>query len=396
MAALGFRVGATAVMVLHGPNGVYQSYSIGSNAVAASGQLGPVGTDWRFVTLGSFNDSITRSFSSDMLLRNSTSGNFQVYNISNNQITGSASLGAVGLNWQFAGVGNFSIAGESDMMLRNADTGDFQVYNISNNQITGSAFIGEVGLDWQFSGIGNFSGKPGAGDMILRNTTTGDFHVYNISNNEITGSAAMGAVGLDWQFSGTGNFSSNPGESDMILRNANTGELLVYNISNNQITGAASLGSVGVDWQFAGVAPIRIPGAADLVLRNVTSGQFQVYNIADNRIIATTPLASVGSDWQLGGFAPTASNGFIANAGGPLASGPEPSAGSTAQLVQATAVLAALDVQPPRVHVQMMLLRVRAGFAEDIGLGNDNKRVLTPREVRKLNTAIRLPRKVAQ
>jgi hypothetical protein len=48
-------------------------------------------------------------------------------------------------------------------------------------------------------------------------------------------------------------------------------------------------------------------------------------------------VAPVGSDWQLGGFAPTAANGFIGNLGGPLASGPQPSAGSTSQLVQAMA-----------------------------------------------------------
>jgi type II secretory pathway component GspD/PulD (secretin) len=61
----------------------------------------------------------------------------------------------------------------------------------------------------------------------------------------------------------------------------------------------------------------------------------------------------------------------------------------SARLKQATAILAALDVQPPLIHVQMMLARVPAGFAEEIGLSNDRKRVLTPREVRKLNTAIR-------
>ena len=48
-------------------------------------------------------------------------------------------------------------------------------------------------------------------------------------------------------------------------------------------------------------------------------------------------LSAVGSEWQLGGFAPTASNGFIGNSGGPLASGPPPSVGSTSQLVQAMA-----------------------------------------------------------
>jgi hypothetical protein len=337
MVALGFRVGATAVMVLQGSNGFYQSYSIGSNAVSGSAQLGPVGSDWRFVTLGSFNDSITSSFTSDMLLRNSTSGNFQVYNISNNAITNSVSLGAVGLNWQFSGVGNFSVPGESDMLLRDSTNGDFQVYNISNNAIVNSVSLGEVGLNWQFSGVGNFGGMPGRSDMILRNTDTGELFVYNIRDNQITNSVSMGTVGLEWQFSGVGDFSSNPGESDMILRNANSGELLVYNINNNQITGSASLGTVGLDWQFAGVAPIRVPGAADLVLRNVTTGQFQLYNIADNQITGTSALAAVGLDWQLGGFAPTASNGFTGNSGNPLASGPQPSAGATSQLVQAMA-----------------------------------------------------------
>jgi hypothetical protein len=341
MEALGFRVGATAVMVLQGSNGFFQSYGIGSNAISTSSQLGPVGTDWQFVTLGGFNDS---SFTSDMLLRNSTSGAFQVYNINNNQITGSAPMGQVGLNWQFFGVGNFSgipgmnfinTPGNTDMMLRDSNTGDFRVYNISNNQITASFLIGDVGLNWKFSGIGNFSGIPGASDMILRNTDTGGLQVYDISNNQITSSAFIGTVGLNWQFSGVGNFSSNPGESDMILRNTNTGELLVYNISNNRITGSASIGTVGLDWQFAGVAPIRVPGASDLVLRNSTSGAFQVYNIANNQITGTAPLASVGLDWQLGGFAPTASNGFIRNSGGPLAS--QPAAGSTSQLVQAMA-----------------------------------------------------------
>jgi hypothetical protein len=286
MEALGFRVGATAAMVLRRSDGVYQSYGIGSNAISASSQLGQVGTDWQFVTLGGFNDSITKSFTSDMLLRNST-------------------------------------------------TGAFQVYDISNNKITDSFFFGTVALNWQFSGIGNFSGVPGASDMILRNTDTGGLQVYDISNNQITNSFFIGTVGLDWQFSGVGNFSSNPGESDMILRNTNTGQLLVYNIANNQITNSFSIGAVGLDWQFAGVAPIRVPGAADLVLRNVNTGQFQVYNIANNQITGSAPLGTVGTDWQLGGFAPTASNGFIRNSGGPLAS--QPPAGSTSQLVQAMA-----------------------------------------------------------
>jgi hypothetical protein len=32
------------------------------------------------------------------------------------------------------------------------------LYDIDNDQLTGAAFPGMLGLDWQFTGIGNFSG----------------------------------------------------------------------------------------------------------------------------------------------------------------------------------------------------------------------------------------------
>jgi hypothetical protein len=316
--------GVSANMVLRQTsNGQYQIYNLGNNNVLASYWLGQVGTDWGFVTLGGFNNGDT----SDMLLRNSTSGAFQVYDIAanNNNITASARLGTVGLNWQVGGFGNFSSLGETDMILRDSNSGGFQVYDIKNNAITSSAFMGAVGLNWQFSGVGNFSGR-GTSDMLLRDANTGALQAYNINSNQITGSAFLGTVGLDWQFSGVGNFSSVPGESDFVLRNSSTGGLLVYNINNNQITGSTSIGTVGVDWQFAGVAPVSAAGASDLVLRNVNNGAFQVYNIANNRITGSAPLGTVGTDWQLGGFAASTPTGSMGSLDG-----------STSQLVQAMA-----------------------------------------------------------
>jgi hypothetical protein len=126
----------------------------------------------------------------------------QVYDINNNQITNSAFIGAVGLNWQIIAVGNFSsVPGESDLIMRNTNTGGLQVYNIANNQITGSAFLGTVGLDWQFAGVAPVRGAGGS-DLVLRNVNTGQFEVYNIANNQITGAALLGAVGLEWQLGG--------------------------------------------------------------------------------------------------------------------------------------------------------------------------------------------------
>jgi hypothetical protein len=299
----------TADMILRNTNsGAYEIYDIGNNTILSAHFLGQVGTNWAFVTLGGFDGSDT----TDMLLRNGSTGGFEVYDISNNNITNAAFLGTVGLNWQVMGFGDFSSnPGETDMMLRNANTGGLEVYDISNNQIINSAFMGTVGLNWQVGGFGDFSSNPGESDMILRNTTTGGLEVYDISNNQITNAAFMGTVGLNWQIVGVGDFSSIPGETDMMMRNTNTGAFEVYDISNNQITSAFSLGTVGLNWQVAGFGPMNGAGTSDMVLRNVNTGAFEVYDIANNQLAGAAPLGSVGLDWQLGGFAtdpPTASN----------------------------------------------------------------------------------------
>jgi hypothetical protein len=291
--------GTTADMVLrHGADGLYEIYDIGGNRLLAAYQLGQVGTDWRFVTLGSFFGTDT----TDMLLRNANTGGFEVYDIVNNNITRAGFLGNVGLDWQVMGFGNFSSFGETDMMLRNVNNGGVIVYDIRNNQIMGNNFMGAVGLDWQIAGFGNFSSR-GTSDMILRNVNNGGLLVYNINSNQITGATFIGAVGLDWKVLAFGNFSGSPGETDMIMRNTNTGAMVIYDIASDQVTSAFFIGSVGLDWQFAGVAPVHSPGASDLVLRNVNTGQFEVYDIAANTLIGAASLGTVGLDWQLGGLA---------------------------------------------------------------------------------------------
>ena len=62
-------------------------------------------------------------------------------------------MGQVGLEWQTVGFGPMGGAGPSDMLMRNTNTGAFEVYDIVNNQITTAASMGQVGLEWSVAGI---------------------------------------------------------------------------------------------------------------------------------------------------------------------------------------------------------------------------------------------------
>jgi hypothetical protein len=77
----------------------------------------------------------------------------------------------------FAGLGDFSGADTTDMMLRDSNTGAFEVYDIGNNNVTAAAPLGQVGLEWQDPGFGNFNGPIGGTDMLLRNVNTGVFEL---------------------------------------------------------------------------------------------------------------------------------------------------------------------------------------------------------------------------
>src|SRR5262249_15147246 len=78
---------------------------------------------------------------------------------------------------------------------------------ISNNQLTGSAPLGAVGTDYQFAGVAPIRGAGAASDLVLRNVNTSALQVYNIANNQLIGSASLGATGADWQL---GGFAADP------------------------------------------------------------------------------------------------------------------------------------------------------------------------------------------
>jgi hypothetical protein len=173
-------------------------------------------------------------------------------------------MGQVGLEWQIAGFGDFSgRAGETDMLMRDSNNGDFEVYDIRNNTIASSGPMGQAGMEWQVAGFGDFSGAAGETDMLMRNSNTGAFEVYDIRNNAITSSGPMGQVGLEWTIAGFGDFSGNPNETDMLMRNSTTGVFELYDISNNTIGLTTPMGQVGLEWSIVGVtggAPAGLPG----------------------------------------------------------------------------------------------------------------------------------------
>ena len=88
------------------------------------------------------------------------------------------------------------------MLMRNSNTGAFEVYDIVNNAITLETGMGQVGLEWTIAGFGDFSGNADETDMLMRNSNSGVFELFDIGNNTIASTTPMGQVGLEWSIVG--------------------------------------------------------------------------------------------------------------------------------------------------------------------------------------------------
>ena len=73
------------------------------------------------------------------------------------------------MEWQFAGVAPVHAAGASDLVLRNVNSGAFEVYDLATSQLTGAASLGSVGLDWQ---VGGFAADPSTASMGSSDAST--------------------------------------------------------------------------------------------------------------------------------------------------------------------------------------------------------------------------------
>jgi hypothetical protein len=325
------------LVMLRNADGAFEFYDIGHNTILLDGPLGQINPALQVAGVGGFDGSDT----ADLLMRDPATGAFTLYGVSNNNITGNVALGQVGPEWTVAGVGDFSTRfGETDMLMRNSNTGAFEV-----NAITGSGPMGQVGLEWTVAGFGDFSGRANETDMLMRNSNTGAFEVYDIVNNAITSAQPMGQVGLEWQIAGFGDFSTRTNETDMLMRNSNNGAFEVYDIVNNAITSAQPMGQVGLEWTIAGFGDFSgNANETDMLMRNSNTGVFEVYDIRNNTVAATTPMGQVGLEWSLGGVS---ANPAIAPPSAQL-SGPavDPAAASLGQLSQAMASFAPIGAAP--------------------------------------------------
>jgi hypothetical protein len=286
-----------------------------------------------------------------MIVRTATpDAQYSIYNLGQNKmLAGQVFISAppgIGDNWDFAGPGavnlDFGMSNTIDMFVKrpNGGNNDYQVYNISQNNVVGSKFLGSIGQNWQVAGFGYFFGLNQA-DMVTRSVAgaTVTYNLYDTTSNQFTNFTEAARVGTDWNTAGLGTFVNDdpsiPPTGLMVLKQSGTGTMLAYAFRDGKLvnaTGSLPDPTTGKTATPFGAAGQDVVGfgkfASGVPLGMITRGTdntFRIYDIVQNLDATRAPYyvaslsnvnngvlipssAGVNSNLTFVGFAPIAGN----------------------------------------------------------------------------------------
>ncbi|GEM_PF-6274753 len=284
-----FNADGTSDILWQRGDGGLMIYGVGDYEVVAQPSLGQIGGEQQFKGIGDYNGDGT----SDVLWQGDD-GELTIYSIVADTIAGVPVLGRIGREWHFKTVGDFNADKTSDILWQR-DDGRLMIYNVGGNEVVGSvANAGHIGPEWYFDGVGDFNGD-GTSDLLWQRAD-GALMVHDVNASEVTSSTEIGRIGLEWNFLGGGDFN-NDGTSDLLWQRAD-GELMVYQLGNNQVTASPTAGAIGREWHFLDVGDYNGDGTSDILWER-DDGGLMVYGVKNNLVTTTPTLGSIGTEWRV-------------------------------------------------------------------------------------------------
>ena len=157
--------------------------------------------------------------------------------------------------------------GKSDILWRNSATGQNWLYLMDGPSISSGSVINSVPTSWSIAGNGDYNGD-GKADILWRNSVTGQNWMYLMDGSTILSSMSVNTVaGSSWQVAGNGDYNGD-GKSDILWRNSSSGQNWMYLMDGATIVSSVNVNTVSTTWQVAGSGDYDGDGKSDILWRH--------------------------------------------------------------------------------------------------------------------------------
>jgi len=209
--------------------------------------------------------------------------------------------------WRFV-KGSFRNSGETDLLLRNTATGEHRVWFMNDEDRVGSASVSPApGLAWQAAGVDDFDGD-GRNDLLMWSPAQGFLDFWLLNETARVGSPVPiggGDPGPAWKPSATADFNHD-GQPDIVLRDPQTQQIRIWTMDGTTHAGTHTptpSQAVDANWEIVGAADLDGDGNTDFLWYNWSSGRI-VYWLMDANVVRTAgaftnPMAAADANWKV-------------------------------------------------------------------------------------------------
>jgi len=216
----------------------------------------------------------------DMVYRDSNSLQWSIHLHNRNQATVTDNISGMSVveSWEYNGTGDFNGDGNDDVIIRNSRSGRWYIYNMAGSEITRRGYVGIADASQlEVQAVADFN-LDGMSDVLLRNVNTGEWSISLINDKSVSSeiSPPMSRV-TTWNVVSASDFDGN-GSPDILIRNSNSGAWYVYLYSATDITRRGYITALTSDLaeQVQGVADFDGDGIADILMRNTETGEWRI------------------------------------------------------------------------------------------------------------------------
>ena len=245
---------------------------------------GAPSTSYGIVGAGDFNNDGTQ----DILFRHTTSGQLVIWHITNGTRSSTTVPGAPSTAFVVAGIGDYNADGTDDILFRHSSTGQIVMWHLTNGLRTSSSVPGAPSTAYAIVGTDDFN-NDGTDDILFRHTTNGQLVIWHITNGARSSSTVPGAPSTLFSVDGTGDFN-NDGTDDILFRHSSTGQVVIWQLTNGLRTSSSVPGAPNTAYVVEGTGDYNGDGTSDILFRHNSNGQVVFWMITNGtRSSATVP-----------------------------------------------------------------------------------------------------------
>ncbi len=269
-------------------------YQMDGFTKSAAGSIGAPSTAWVIKDAGDFDNDLR----ADILWRRNVTGEVVIWMMDGFTLLSSRSIGTTTSGaWDVAGLGDFDGDRNLDILWRNGSSGETAIWQMDGFVLLLGKNIGTIPLVWKIAGVADFN-NDGVSDILWRNSDTGSTVVWQMNALAMADSITIGAPPPAWKIVGMADFGGG-GQDDILWRNSNTNQVVIWQMNGYTLEASSAIGTVDSDWLIVRLGDYNGGGEADILWRRRSDGDTVIWQMSDFRMEAAQSIGTVTGGWEV-------------------------------------------------------------------------------------------------